>query len=224
VIVFLEVNKKMTSFLVHCIYCKYETSSFLELLFHINQYHTKTYTPATCLQCNYVIYDLNLYGKHIAETHLPSIFVCSYCKHETYDSDSIQTHIQQLHTNQKKYLYFCPICDLNTTSKKLLDIHNKRCHGIEPNIDLNLFSCIICSFKTETKTKLNQHTKTCHVKKKQVFCDMCSWTGSCAKNLAQHKKIQHPWIETSSFLNICHMCDLTFENKCQLLIHSEKNH
>ena len=189
-------------FIINCVQCEYEASTFIDLLEHTEKNHHVSYSPTKCLQCDYTITDPKLYAAHIAEVHLPTIILCPYCTMETYDIDNMNHHIKHVHTqfttDGELPTFYCSSCQMDTPSQELLDIHNHRCHNItNKKNNVASYTCLVCSFKTPFESELINHTRKIHI-----------------------NNIEIP----NSLIYACPFCETEFSNKCDFFTHYDLVH
>ena len=130
-------------------------------------------------------------GKNLTEEKHP----CTQCKNVYNSMTYLTMHIKATHDQMRSYErnmgYKCDVCNFETSSVKILNIHKRSEHineikskmkcdmcefGASSRIDLerhnkSYHKCANCEFKTEKQTDLLKHKKNAH----KIKCSTCSF-------------------------------------------------
>ena len=112
-------------------------------------------------------------------------FVCILCSLKFSKNYNLNSHMNELHNNQKKYS--CHICQYKTNRKYNLNNHIKHRHGG----GVKEFKCTMCEYQAFTKAKLKMHVKRVHEKIKDFQCKLCYKFFAEKQNVKNHMEVIH---------------------------------
>ena len=131
--------------------------------------------------------------------------------------------------------YKCDVCNFETSSVKILNIHKRSEHineikskmkcdmcefGASSRIDLerhnkSYHKCANCEFRTEKQTDLLKHKKNAH----KIKCSTCAFEAGTKEEVKKHSDGRH-----ESKIYQCDRCDYSSPHQGVLTIHVKNKH
>ncbi|XP_028966798.1 histone-lysine N-methyltransferase PRDM9-like [Galendromus occidentalis] len=139
-------------------------------------------------KCGYRTFNELRYRLHLERRHKNMEFPDSYdieckvCGQRFPSKNAMDIHSQW----HRKNLFFCNVCGKGYTTIGILKEHAQMHEGKN-------FKCEYkgCGYATYCKRTLNRHTRCVHLKIRTAFCDLCSKSFFCKKDLRQHQNKLH---------------------------------
>ena len=125
-----------------------------------------------------------------------------------------ETYLNQQHfeENPTEEEFQCRLCVFKTTSKQLLEVHEKEGH-----VKTKFFRCVKCSYLTHIKARFTKHVK--YHSMPMIKCEMCDFRTPYKWNLDRHSK-NHNGNGTFK----CSICNFTADIKQSLTVHEMNHH
>ncbi|XP_022643406.1 histone-lysine N-methyltransferase PRDM9-like [Varroa destructor] len=169
--------------------------------------------------CGFFTVHKDAYDKHVNNPKHSNVAVhrCRWkCGYRTFNELRYRLHLERRHKNMEfpdAYDVECKVCGQRFPSKNAMDIHSQWHRK-------NLFFCSVCGkgyttigilkehaqmhegknykceyegcgYATYCKRTLSRHTRCVHLKIRTAFCDLCSKSFFCKKDLRQHQNKLH---------------------------------
>ena len=180
-----------------------------------NPKHIERIKKLTCSYCGYLAPKPWRLKKHISWNHEVLKFQCNYCDFRTGTLGDFVSHKNALHPHWKldrtRKPKCCDQCDFSSLSKKSLEFHKRKEHGIN-------FPCDECEKIYLTQAKLEVHKNYAH-DKKIYNCEECSYSTKNKWSISKHYKRHHT--EESFY---CDQCDFISRTKLSLKNHIDAKH
>ena len=128
------------------------------------------------------------------------VFKCDFCMYTTTDLDNQNLH-KQTHTNCR--LYYCSICEFESTNASILKNHIKDKHTEKVN---SVHKCIECEKEFQYDFLLQNHI--C------FRCYKCNFIANSSESLAVHTQGNHQIVKVqieSNFRFQCQFCDYKYK-------------
>ena len=189
-----------------CKACGKAYANQLELERHETQQHSQDGKCTKCFQAFPNLKSLNSHLEKCLED--PKKFQCKHCKDgpsEFWHSHlTLKRHLAEYHF---MFRAVCDICGLDISNASYLEKHKKVVHE-----GLYDFSCHHCGKLFSVLPLLRTHLATVHQDGDAYFkCDICDYTCSSGRNLADHKQAVH--LKTNKLK--CDQCEYsTFRKAC----------
>ena len=202
---------------LQCDKCKKYFSLNYDLQKHI-LIHTK---ESICSMCNKKMNILQL-RRHMKEVHILATYSCDHCSLICKTARRLTKHIKSSHGIKE---FMCSICSKMFGLEDRLKMHMRFAHGEK------IYQCDKCDYKS--RHGLSAHLKAKHnVDNNEHFiCNVCDFECLDIKQLADHKKDNHPDIMIPKRSkprkerdHSCKICGEKFNCKQTKLVHKWKVH
>lgn len=146
---------------------------------------------------------------------------CKYCsslfhRYSLWNEHMVSVH-SELYLKEQEIKALrnvgCSFCVERFTTFRLMKLHLKNIHDVDP--ELLLYYCSHCSFSGNDKSFLEIHIKEKHfgVSGKPYQCIICEKRFMDQKNLRNHLLVRHKIADDSTFF--CDQCDFHSLMKCE---------
>jgi len=176
--------------------------------------------PITCTKCNWILYGVKAYDKHLIKCGIKKHF-CKQCKKWCKTQEDLDNHVCKRRTKKQpktSVVFPCDICNTLLSAPGKGSIKRKlRAHKLEVHFpESRTFQCTICPKTFSTEHKLARHLAH-HSEYRPFICNFpgCDKRFKTTMNLFQHKCFHDPKL-------ICQNCGLKFPNRQILTKHLTK--
>jgi len=133
----------------------------------------------SCHQCGQKGMTPKQLRKHVRKSHwVPCLSCGTYCK----DAKQLQQHYMKMHSIEG---LACKICQKVYSTRRKLQIHNRRVHTSNPK-----YRCDVCNYTARSKYRLQVHKRK-HSGVKPLLCVHCGKGYADPSNLNKHIKKAH---------------------------------
>lgn len=158
--------------------CDYQTVDKYRFVCHKRDVHCGDRTH-TCHTCNSTFKSQRALKSH-QEVHLDreqrNGSQCDQCGKKFLSVAYLKTHIDTMHSTEKKTIkkqYLCHLCPNSFRDKHFFHSHMLRAHDVAPPADLKLHRCTHCDFFTVQKSHLRKHMRHHSAGAKEYECNTC---------------------------------------------------
>jgi len=133
----------------------------------------------SCHQCGQKGMTPKQLREHVRTSHwVPCLSCGTYCK----DAKQLQQHYMKMHSIEG---LACKICQKVYSTRRKLQIHNRRVHTSNPK-----YRCDVCNYTARSKYRLQVHKRK-HSGVKPLLCVHCGKGYADPSNLNKHIKKAH---------------------------------
>jgi len=133
----------------------------------------------SCHQCGKKGMTPKQLREHVRKSHwVPCLSCGTYCK----DAKQLQQHYMKMHSIEG---LACKICQKVYSTRRKLQIHNRRVHTSNPK-----YTCDVCNYTARSKYRLQVHQRK-HSGVKPLLCVHCGKGYADPSNLNKHIKKAH---------------------------------
>ena len=107
-------------------------------------------------------------------------YLCTFhgCDYQTIYKRALQSHVNNIHSNQKRYN--SQLCTLAANDNSM----RRHCKVHDPN-KLQKFQCTICEYRAPLQSYIRSHMLT-HTHTHRYQCDQCSFSTTRGSSLRVH--------------------------------------
>lgn len=219
----IECRKKFKNFLAlrehlkiqhvwyKCKVCQKQFIGVAKFELHVKKNHSG-YRPFQCPICGKLFRTKLLFFEHEKYTHLgEKPYSCKYCNKKFIKLINLDMHMR---THVGENFLKCQDCDESFDNTDALEQHRKLNHVVKKI----LHECDLCLAEFTNLVNLTKHMKS-HKDYKPHCCVICDRHFPTLRHLKEHIFVKH---EKQEIL-MCELCNMTYLNETDLIIHVEQH-
>ena len=179
-----------------------------------NELKTPKVQSHVCVICNRSYLHHSTLKRH-AQSHTNEPYKCDVCGKIFKHHSGLFKH-RSVHTGERPFS--CEVCGKTFRTKEVFKVHGRIHQGEKP------YACKFCGRPFTQKTHLDTHERT-HTGERPFQCEVCGLRFKRRDTAKSHRENVHGDIEklqsgdTSIKIFKCRSCELSFDNKSELLAH-----